>query len=76
MIVGKWNEEIKDYEPYVIPDDWNVPLYTENMDEIVNCAACGREVKFGDCYTSRVIHGKMGFGYGVCSSCHDREWGR
>ena len=25
------------------------------MDEIINCAQCGRNVKFGDCYTSLEI---------------------
>ena len=43
------------------------------MDKIVNCANCGKELKFGECYTSKTIHTEIGMGYGVCEECYDKE---
>ena len=73
MVVGKWNYEKRAYEPYIIPDEWYTPRYCENMKEIVNCVACGREVEFGECYTSKEIHDGIGVGYCVCEECHQKE---
>ena len=44
------------------------------MEEIVNCAECGKEIDFGSCYTSRKIHTKGGFGFSVCGDCYEKEW--
>lgn len=74
MIVGKWNYKKHDYEPYRMPSDWNCKTYSDDMDEIINCAQCGRSVKFGDCYTSLEIHSGIGFGYGVCENCYNAEF--
>lgn len=74
MIVGKWNYEKHDYEPYKIPNDWNCKTYSEDMDEIINCAQCGRSVKIGNCYTSLEIHNRIGFGFGVCENCYNSEF--
>lgn len=76
MVVGKWNYEKHDYDPHRIPDRWNTPTYTQNMDEIVNCAQCGRELSFGETYTSLEIHSSIGFGYPVCKGCYNEEWER
>lgn len=76
MIVGKWNYKTRDYDPYKIPDDWHTPLYSDDMDEEVNCCQCGRKIKFGDAYTSKEIHSGMGFGYPVCEECYELEWER
>lgn len=46
------------------------------MSNKVNCAQCGREIKFGDSYTSKEIHTFSGFGYSVCEECYDKEWER
>ena len=59
--------------PYSVPDDWNVKSYSDDMDEIVNCPHCGKEVTFGSCYTSKEIHTPHGFGYAVCEKCYDME---
>ena len=59
--------------PYGVPDEWNVKSYSDDMDEIVNCPHCGKEVTFGSCYTSREIHTPNGFGYAVCEKCYDME---
>jgi hypothetical protein len=73
MIVGKWNYGTRDYDPYRIPEEWHTPIYSEDMDEIVNCCQCGREIKYGDTYTSKEIHNGLGFGYPVCSECYEEE---
>lgn len=72
-ILQKWNYKNQAYEPYEVPDDWNVKSYSEDMDEIVNCPHCGRKVTFGSCYTSREIHTPGGSGYAVCGECYDAE---
>ena len=70
MILSKWNNKKRIYEPYEVPDNWNVITYSSDMDEIVNCPHCGKKLTFGDCYTSREIHTKHGFGYAVCEDCY------
>lgn len=73
MKLRKWNNTTENYEDYIVPDEWNVPIYSENMNEIVNCIQCGEKVKFGDSYTSLEVHTQGGFGYGVCPNCHEKE---
>lgn len=74
MIMQKWNYEIRKYEPYEVPDDWKVSLYENDMDTIVNCAICGKEMTFGEGYTSRTIHSEYGVGYCICYDCYHGEW--
>lgn len=76
MIVGKWNYEKNDYDPHELSDDWYTPMYSDNLDEIINCSNCGRKVRYGDCYTSRWIHDRFGLGFLVCEQCYDEEWER
>lgn len=76
MVVGRWNYEKHDYDPHRIPDSWNCKMYSDDMDEIINCAQCGREITFGEAYTSWEIHGGLGFGYMVCEDCHIEERSR
>lgn len=71
--LNRWNYETQEYDPYGVPDDWNVKSYSDDMDEIVNCPHCGKEVTYGSCYTSREIHTPNGFGYAVCEKCYDVE---
>ena len=71
--LNRWNYDKQTYEPYDVPDNWNVKSYSDDMDEIVNCPHCGKEVTFGSCYTSREIHTPNGFGYAVCKKCYDVE---
>lgn len=74
MELLKWNYQQKKYEPYEIPDNWNVPLMSVDLEDVINCASCGREILFGDGYTSRMIHTKHGIGYYVCHDCYEQEW--
>ncbi len=72
-LLRKWNYRRHGYELYEIPDSWHCPLIAADMAEIVNCVSCGKEMTFGEGYTSRVIHSAMGFGYCVCESCMEKE---
>lgn len=71
--LNRWNYEMQKYDPYGVPDNWNIKSYSDDMDEIVNCPHCGNKVTYGSCYTSREIHTLHGFGYGVCEKCYDTE---
>ena len=74
MVTKKWNCKLRKYERYEIPKEWNVALYEDDMNTIVNCACCGRLVRYGDCYTSKHIHNSAGFGYAVWEKCYEGEW--
>lgn len=67
----KWNFEKQEYEEYELPD--NCPLFLSNMEEIINCANCREKFKIGDCYCSKTIHNRIGFGYPVCEKCYNKE---
>ena len=72
--ISRWDPVKKRYEPHLILDDWNIKLYSDDMDEVVNCARCGKKIKYGESYTSRQIHNDFGFGYTVCPKCYEMEW--
>lgn len=74
MVVNKWNFKTREYEKVEIPDNRKIGLYSNNMNEIVQCINCGNELRFGDSYTSRQYHTEIGFGYCVCNSCYEKEW--
>lgn len=72
--LSKWNFVKQNYEDHKVPEEWNTPLYTDNMCEYINCAECGKIIQFGESYTSRKIHSRFGFGYPVCTECYQKEW--
>lgn len=76
MELRKWNYETHKYDPIEVPDEWNIQLYTDDMEEIVNCPHCGKELPYGETYTSKEIHNWVGLGYGVCEECYEEEWKR
>lgn len=76
MILNKWNVKKHTYEPYEIPDEWNSPLYCEDMTKVVNCVQCGMKLSYGETYTSKEVHNGIGLGYGVCEKCYQEEWER
>ena len=69
----KRDNEKKKYFPYKVPDTWHCPLYVENMNEIVNCPHCAKELPYWMTYTSRTIHNHMWLWYGVCEECYKEE---
>lgn len=70
MIIQKWDEKLKKYEDYTIPNDWKIPLYSDDMNEKINCVCCGKEITFGEGYTSHRFHNNHGFGYYECEDCY------
>ena len=76
MILNKYDRETHEYKHYEVPDDWNIKLFTDDMDMIVNCVQCGKELRYGNCYTSLEVHNHIGFGYPVCERCYQKEWKR
>jgi hypothetical protein len=69
----KWNFINHEYEPYETPDEWVVPLVCRDMDLLVNCANCGKQLIYGETFTSKAIHNITGLGFGVCSDCYAIE---
>ena len=71
-IMKKWNFETHQFEEYTVPSDWNVSLYEKNMEKMVNCAECGKPIKYAQSFTSQRIYDDDGlFGYAVCRECHE-----
>lgn len=73
VMLRKWNYEKHKYEAHYVPVNWNVKIYADNMEEIINCAHCGKKIKAGDSYISYEIHNEVGIGYGVCEKCFNKE---
>lgn len=71
MLAKKWNFKRQEYEDYELPE--NCPLICHDIEKIINCATCGEKIKFGECYCSKTIHNKSGFGYPVCKKCYNKE---
>ena len=74
MKLHKWNPMLHKYEDFEVPDDREIALYMDDMDRLVQCANCGRWMRYGQGYTSRTIHTEVGFGYAVCENCYDEEY--
>ena len=69
--VQKWDFKKHCYEDALIDDECS--LYEIDMNKIVKCPNCNKEVIFGDCYTSKQYHSDYGFGYAVCEECYEKE---
>lgn len=62
-------------KPEELPKNWHTPLIADSMNEIINCACCGKELKFGNSFTSMIICDMSGaFGFPVCEECYQKEW--
>lgn len=72
MILHKWNKETEDYEDFDSPAK-RVQLFSDDMEMLVDCVECGKEMKYGECYTSKRIHNHIGLGYHVCGDCYKKE---
>lgn len=73
MRLERWNYKTREYEPYEVPDGRRVRGLCWNLTELIDCAACGREIEFGSAFTSHEIQSKSGLGYGVCPECYEEE---
>lgn len=72
MLLQKWNNDKRVYEDFETPTN-NIQLFSEDMDLKVDCTNCGKEMVYGECYTSRTIHNAIGLGYPVCNECYQLE---
>ena len=72
----KWDYRSHSYKKILIPSKYNLKIFSEDLNEIVNCAQCQKELPFGESYTSLEIHNHVGFGYCVCENCYEEEWKR
>ena len=70
MIIRKWNDESREYDFVEVPDEWKLPLYSEDMSEPINCVNCGCDMTYGDGYTSKRYHTAAGFGFYECEKCY------
>lgn len=73
----KYDAKTKEYAVCGIPD--GATTYTTDMDKEIACAACGRSVRYGDCFPSQKFYEASGmFAYVVCDDCHgkdlDEQW--
>lgn len=69
----KWSYKDHKYHKHYMPATGKYLTYGADMEEIVNCAQCGKELKLGETYTSLEVHTKGGIGYGVCEECYEKE---
>jgi len=68
---NKWNCNLHRYETCEIPE--GASIYETDLSTPIECAACGKEIPYGESYTSMEIHTPSGLGYGVCHDCYLRE---
>lgn len=73
--VRKWDFEKHEYAPIELPEDWIVPMLVpvDELDNLVNCANCGKKVPYGETMTSKQYHNMTGLGFGVCDDCYKNE---
>lgn len=72
--IPRWNRLLHRYVDVRIPDDWYISTFEKDMNKIVNCVNCGKEIRFGSGYTSQEYHEEsFGFGYTVCEKCSEEE---
>lgn len=71
MRAQRWDFGRCGYDEVEIPDTCST--YKDDFDAEVTCPGCGGQVRYGDTFTSRRWHDRVGFGYGVCGKCHELE---
>lgn len=71
MKCGKWNYKTKSYDDYELPE--RAMMWSDDMDLVIQCANCAKDIKYGDGFTSKEIHNDLGMGYIVCESCYKQE---
>lgn len=64
----RWNPETQEYEAHERYP--GALLYSNMMDAPCQCANCGKDMEYGDGYTSFEIQSDQGMGYAVCEACY------
>ncbi len=70
--IGKWNYETREYDPYT-PPKGTIILFTQDIELPINCTSCGKDMTYGEGYTSRELHTNSGLGFPVCEDCYEDE---
>ena len=73
MKAFKYDWDTDQDEMIEIPDGWSCPLEPKSFDTAINCAQCGKPIRYGNSYTSLELETKGGESYWVCWPCHKRE---
>lgn len=68
----KWHPKEHKYHEYELPAGSSA--FEKDMEKMIACAQCGKQMPYGLGYTSRQIHTPGGFGYLVCEQCYSKEW--
>lgn len=76
QFIHLWDYKTHSFHQYGVPNEWKISICCADMSQIVNCAGCGKELPYGETYTSLERHSFKGFGYGVCNECYEKEWKR
>lgn len=72
MKAKQWSYEAQSFID--IETDDQCGIIPKKLDELAVCASCGKELPYGDCYTSLEYFDKSGmFGLCVCPKCHKSE---
>lgn len=69
----RWNYKEQAYEPYSVPEDWKTPLYCANTEATINCATCGKSIKYSEGNSSIELRRYTGLSYTVCDDCYAKE---
>lgn len=75
IALRRWDYKTETYLPFASPAN-NLFLFCQDMQAPVDCASCGKQMVYGDTYTSQEIHTSVGMGFPVCEDCHEVEWQR
>lgn len=55
--LDRWNPVMERYEPFIVPADRKVAVYATDMNTEVQCAECGKKMKYGDGYIHNTVLG-------------------
>ncbi len=64
------NTSINEHE---VLNSCNMSVIEDDMNVKIHCAACGKLMRYGDGFTSKLISDECGFGYTVCRDCYIKE---
>lgn len=75
MFVRKYNRNKNVFEKIKIPDEWKCLTFKDILETTVNCANCGKLIKYADtCVSREVFKGNIdSSGCAVCKDCFKKE---
>lgn len=76
MNAYKYNYKTERYQKHKISDKWNCVSGQLSFDTFVNCAQCGKLVRYGYCLNSWELRDENGRCLSVCNQCNAKEYKR